>query len=74
MRSSPLYDDFDPFTNDEEAGFLLERAINYVRDILGLLIITPAFIGYGSKDLKISIEIGRNMSYVLSAGSRMDVT
>lgn len=35
---------------------------------------TPIFIGHGSEDLKVSVELGRKMSHVLSAGLGMDVT
>ncbi|OQE20640.1 hypothetical protein PENFLA_c016G07254 [Penicillium flavigenum] len=88
-RNSPSYDDFDPFADDEEEGSLLEHAINHVRDILDLPMIptddsqpqsnfhhlqTPVFIGHGSEDLKVSVERGRKMSRVLSAGFGMDVT
>ncbi|CAI7608503.1 unnamed protein product [Penicillium viridicatum] len=35
---------------------------------------TPIFIGHGSEDPKVSVELGRKMSHVLSAGFGMDVT
>lgn len=93
-KSSSSHDAFDPFADDEEEASLLEHAINHVRDILDLPIIsaddhstedsqpqpsfhhlqTPIFIGHGSEDLKVSVELGRKMSHVLSAGFGMDVT
>ncbi|KAJ5374894.1 Phospholipase/carboxylesterase/thioesterase [Penicillium concentricum] len=88
-RSSPLHDDFDPFADDEEEPSLLGHAIGHVRDILDLPMISteqaqpqssfhhlqmPVFISHGSEDPKVSVELGRNMSHVLSAGFGMDVT
>lgn len=35
---------------------------------------TPIFIGHGSEDPKVSVELGKKMSHVLSAGLGMDVT
>lgn len=35
---------------------------------------TPVFIGHGSEDPKVSVELGRNMSHVLLSGLGMDVT
>ncbi|KAK4865004.1 hypothetical protein LT330_001627 [Penicillium expansum] len=93
-RSSSAHDDFDPFADDEEEASLLDHAINHIRDILDLPMIssndhspeesqpqsgfhhlqTPVFLGHGSEDLKVSVELGRKMSHVLSAGLGMDVT
>ncbi|KGO37928.1 Phospholipase/carboxylesterase/thioesterase [Penicillium expansum] len=93
-RSSSAHDDFDPIADDEEEASLLDHAINHIRDILDLPMIssndhspeesqpqsgfhhlqTPVFLGHGSEDLKVSVELGRKMSHVLSAGLGMDVT
>ncbi|KAJ5972171.1 uncharacterized protein N7479_002089 [Penicillium vulpinum] len=35
---------------------------------------TPVFISHGSEDPKVSVELGRKMSHILSAGFGMDVT
>ncbi|KAJ5504216.1 hypothetical protein N7463_007090 [Penicillium fimorum] len=88
-RSSPSHGDFNPFADDEEETSLLSHAISHVRDILDLPMIlteqpqpqssfqhlqTPVFIGHGSEDPNVSVELGRRMSHVLSAGFGMDVT
>ncbi|CAI7623845.1 unnamed protein product [Penicillium glandicola] len=94
IRSSPSYDDFDPFAGNEEEASLIDHAMSHVRDILDLPMIPacdhsteesqpqssfhhlqlPIFIGHGAEDLQVSVELGRNMSHVLSVGLGMDVT
>ncbi|KAJ5823329.1 Phospholipase/carboxylesterase/thioesterase [Penicillium robsamsonii] len=88
-RSSPSHDDFNPFADDEEEASMLFHAISHVRDILDLPMSSteqpqpqlsfqhlqmPVFVGHGSEDPKVSVELGRKMSHVLSAGFGMDVT
>ncbi|KAJ5169562.1 Phospholipase/carboxylesterase/thioesterase [Penicillium coprophilum] len=88
-RSSFSHDDFNPFSDDEDEASLLVHAIGHIRDILDLPMISseepqpkssfhhlqvPVFIGHGSEDLKVRVELGRRMSHVLSAGFGMDVT
>ncbi|KAJ5476463.1 Phospholipase/carboxylesterase/thioesterase [Penicillium sp. IBT 31633x] len=93
-RDSPLHKSYNPFAGNEEETPLLIHAINHIRDILDLPMIsaddhlpeetkppsscshlqTPVFIGHGAEDQKVSVELGKKMSHVLSAGLGMDVT
>ncbi|KAB8220933.1 Alpha/Beta hydrolase protein [Aspergillus novoparasiticus] len=76
----------DPFSNDDENGEDIPghvQAINHVRDILNLPSLeqsscsylgTPVFLGHGSADPKVSVELGQRMASILSDGFGMDVT
>lgn len=90
QRSSQLRDDFNPFMEEDEEVPLPIQAINYVRDILDLPMLsadeksiapsnlyhlqTPVFIGHGSEDPKVSVCLGEKMSRALSTGLAMNVT
>ncbi|KAJ5449757.1 Phospholipase/carboxylesterase/thioesterase [Penicillium daleae] len=95
QRSSSSHDNFDVFEKgEEEAAPLVVQAVNHIRDILDLPMIsadegssqnelsakglhhlqTPVFLGHGSKDPKVSVNLGEKMSHVLSTGLGMDVT
>lgn len=66
------------------------QAVNHIRDILGMPPIqsdadsenalrasyleTPVFLGHGSADPKVSVDLGRRMAPILSDGFGMDVT
>ncbi|KAE8343231.1 hypothetical protein BDV24DRAFT_172985 [Aspergillus arachidicola] len=59
------------------------QAINHVRDILNLPALqnssltyldTPVFLGHGSADPKVSVELGQRMASILCDGFGMDVT
>ncbi|KAB8211877.1 Alpha/Beta hydrolase protein [Aspergillus parasiticus] len=76
----------DPFSqNDEDSEDIPGnvQAINHVRDILNLPALqnssltyldTPVFLGHGSADPKVSVELGQQMASILSDGFGMDVT
>lgn len=95
QRSSSSHDNFDVFEKDEEeAAPLVVQAVNHIRDILDLPMIsadegssqnelsakglhhlqTPVFLGHGSEDPKVSVNLGEKMSQILSTGLGMDVT
>ncbi|KAE8312515.1 Alpha/Beta hydrolase protein [Aspergillus transmontanensis] len=79
-------DDDDPFSqNDDDSEDIPGnvQAINHVRDILNLPALqnssltyldTPVFLGHGSADPKVSVELGQRMASILSDGFGMDVT
>ncbi|KAL5341366.1 Alpha/Beta hydrolase protein [Aspergillus crustosus] len=58
------------------------QAVNHVRDVLDLPSVqsdishlkTPVFLGHGSEDPKVSVELGRRLASILSDGFEMDVT
>ncbi|RAQ57200.1 phospholipase/carboxylesterase [Aspergillus flavus] len=76
----------DPFSRDDEDGEDIPgniQAINHVRDVLNLPALqnsslsylnTPVFLGHGSADPKVSVELGRRMASILSDEFGMDVT
>lgn len=85
-RESEAEDD-DPFTHDTDGEDVPARiqAVNHVRDILGMppflsdaentsYLKTPVFLGHGSEDPKVSVDLGRRMASILSNGFGMDVT
>lgn len=93
-RSVSSPDEFDPFAKDEEEIPLLTQAVNHVREILDLPMVStseqalegthrpvsfhhlqaPIFLGHGREDPKVSVNLGRTMSHVLSNGFGMDLT
>ncbi|KAE8357953.1 Alpha/Beta hydrolase protein [Aspergillus caelatus] len=82
---SDLEDD-DPFSHDDEDGEDVPghiHAINHIRDALNMPALqqsslsylnTPFFLGHGSADPKVSVNLGQRMASILSDGFGMDVT
>lgn len=80
-RATTEDDGYDPFSDGDDAP-LPVQALNHVRDILDLAPLSeeqshrqiPVFLGHGSADPKVSVNLGREMVHLLSAGLGMDVT
>lgn len=80
-RTTAEDDGFDPFSDGDDVPLAVE-ALNHVRDILDLAPLSkdqsyyqiPVFLGHGSADPKVSVNLGQEMVYLLSAGLGMDVT
>lgn len=81
-------DEDDPFAHDSDGDDIPAhiQAVNHVREVLELPPIeadadelvshlkTPVFLGHGSLDEKVSVNLGRRMAAILSDGFGMDVT